>query len=195
VLAPVHAPLRHLNPEVIIRPLRILALKPAVRMNPRSKPMKLELRVRYNRGRVASPTTTAGYVGQIALVLAFALALALDLTLNDRGSDWRRLPPGAILGTLLFIFTRDALAWFQATDIEREAFRREVMAARELGTRWAPPLSPSNQSLVLLASATVMFGFMGVILWMHVRPLVVIPALGWLYVIIRTVPPRAPPSE
>jgi hypothetical protein len=151
--------------------------------------MMLELKIRRGKGgHISSPTSTAGYVFQLVLMLAVGLLMGMGALHSKRASDSTLLLVVAVLGTLLFIHTRDLIAWLLATDAEREKFQHEVESAerfRSLGPRVSAPMD----SRLLLVVATVMFGFMAFSLLE--RPLlVVIPVLGWLYVAIRVISER-----
>ncbi len=88
-----------------------------------------KLVVRYGKGgRIASPTSTGGYIASTVLVLAIALAFGLAP---------RRRPFGGAdllgVGILAFVVGRtllDAWAWFASTHDEREAFRHDVANVR-----------------------------------------------------------------
>jgi hypothetical protein len=148
--------------------------------------MKFELKVRRGKGgSVSSPTTTAGYVAQVLFILA--LSVLINWALLDHAGVTGRLLSLAMSVFMLSRATRDAIAWFQATGLEREEFRREVESASLTPFRPGPLPTEGTGSLVLPLAATVMFGFMGNIFWAHARPLIVLPVLGWLYVIIRVV--------
>lgn len=144
--------------------------------------MKLQLKIRFGRsGRVSSATSATGHLAHIAFLLV--CNAIPGVALNHGPFNWRVLPFVVVGGAMLLIAIRDAIAWFQATDMEREKFRREVEQLELL-----PRMAPQNQGLdgmAVLALATLMFGLMGAVLWKELRPMVVIPVLGWLYVAIR----------
>lgn len=153
--------------------------------------MKLELKVRrLNKwGRVSSPTSTFGYVFQVAFVLAVAGLLTVGHFRSRHGADLRPLVFAMVFVPFLFIHVRDLMAWLLATDSEREQFRHEVKTASQLDrSRLSSPSTPMDSRLVLLV-ATVMFGFMATALSER-PPLVAIPVLGWLYVAIRVASER-----
>jgi hypothetical protein len=145
--------------------------------------MKLQLKVRFlgRGGRVSSPTSTTGHLVHIAFFLVWNAIPGAGLLYGP--FDWRAIPFLVAGGTMLLLALGDAIAGAPATDPEREKFRREVEMLQPL-----PRVAPQNQTLdgmAALAMATLMFGFMGVILWRELRPMVLIPALGWLYVATR----------
>jgi hypothetical protein len=145
--------------------------------------MKLKLKVRFHNrgGRVSSATSTAGHVVKIVFFLVAGSIPGLGLL--DDPIDPRVFLFLLPVVVMLLLEIRDAIAWLQATDKERQAFCHEVDSLTPM-----PPLDRNSKSLdgmALLAIATLMFGLFGFVLWRGPRPLVVIPILGWLYVAVR----------
>ena len=157
----------------------------AVGARRRGNPMKLTIR-HGKSGRVSSPTTTAGYVAQLALVLLFLVVLVLAARHPKNPAAWWF----ALLILVAFsgVALRDTLAWFRASPEERQAFVGQIkeIRAEQSGRRAASTTPASSRWFTLGATVFVMLPFvMMVVVAPSMWPLLALPGAGIAYVAVR----------
>jgi threonine/homoserine/homoserine lactone efflux protein len=124
-----------------------------------------KLRIRYGKyGRVISPVTTLGYVAQLVFVAALVAFLVTSALRHARSAEWLLAVP--IGSFLLFLATRDLVAWASASSAERKSFRAEVERARaeREQRRVATPSMTRRECVGYLALLTLTAGFFGMVL-------------------------------
>jgi hypothetical protein len=143
------------------------------------------LRIRYGKtGAITSPTSSAGHVGH--LLLSSSLLLVMVATLHRRGVDAGTGGAFLVLAVIVGLRVRDAWAWFVAGAEERDAFLAEVAQRRAM--RRARTLShETSKSRIVgtMVPAALVFGLLFVVFAVHLPALVIIPTMGWLYVLAR----------
>lgn len=122
------------------------------------------LAIRYGKGGIISPESTAGYIAQF--VFTGTIVGVLVVSALRAGRTQEQVLAITIGAFLLFIVTRDLVAWVRASPTERGQFRADVQRAREdrASLRRVPTPMTKRECAGYVVLLAVTLGFFGLVL-------------------------------